>query len=102
MLASDSNGIEPGAVRAVCLAASEAGASGTSSHAALAQDLQLHPASAVHGLSMEDAADRKECPRPPRNPLHPYLPAAAALAGPRLQGCHPFLLRAPAPSMTTA
>src|SRR5476651_2761572 len=84
MLASDSDEIERSAVRRICLATPEPWPTRTGTHAVVAQNLQLHPATAVHGLPMEDAADRKECQRSPRNPLHADLSGDAALAGQRL------------------
>ena len=63
MLASDSDEIERSAVRRICLATPESWPTRTGTHAVVAQDLQLHPANTVHGLPMEDAADRKECKR---------------------------------------
>ena len=56
MLASDSDEIERSAVRGICLAAPESWPTRTATHAAVAEDLQLHPANTVHGLPMEDAA----------------------------------------------
>ena len=81
MLASDSDEIERSAVRRICLATPESWPTRTGTHAVVAQDLQLHPANTVHGLPMEDAADRKECKRAAGNPLHAHIPDDAALAG---------------------
>jgi hypothetical protein len=64
MLASYSNEIEPGAVRAGVLPHLGRVRRGPL-HAGFAQGLQLRPARAVYGLSVEDIADRKECKRLP-------------------------------------
>lgn len=61
MLANDADEIEPCAVRTVCLVASEYGSAWSGTDAGVAQDLQLHPAVAVHGMTVEGVADRKEC-----------------------------------------
>ena len=60
MLASDSDEIERSAVRGICLAAPESWSTRTAADAVVALDLQLHPEGALHGVSVEDSADRQQ------------------------------------------
>ena len=80
-MAMDSHAFEPGAVRTICLAPPGREASRSSTQTGFACHLQLPPAAAVPGLSVEGTAYRHRPGRLPRNSLHAHLPDVSALAG---------------------
>src|ERR1700675_3474883 len=82
--ARDSNEFERGAVRTICLAASEQGPSRPRDETGLAHDLQLHFVFALLGLSVEGTANREGSPRPSRDSLHPHISRLSAMAGRRM------------------
>src|SRR3954468_6650672 len=71
--ASDSHAIESRIVRAICLATPFRRQPWAGTEAEFVQDLQLHFAPALSGLSVEGAADRQGWRRSSRDPLHAHL-----------------------------
>src|SRR4051812_11628108 len=71
--ASDSHTIGSRIVRTICLAAPVHRQPWASAEAGFVQDLQLHSATALSGVSVEGAADRQGWRRSSGDPLHPYL-----------------------------
>src|SRR4051794_26089984 len=71
--ASDSHAIESRIVRAICLATPFRRQPWAGTEAEFVQDLHLHFAPALSGLSVEGAADRQGWRRSSRDPLHAHL-----------------------------